>query len=74
VKKKGFRLEHQQPFSKGGSCRLQENIVLSCEICDKAKGAKDVEQFRQSLEARFQKEIAFYGESGRNLKLLLTTV
>ena len=68
VKKKAFRLEHQEPFSIGGSCRLNENIVLACVRCDTEKGRRSVDSYRSYLEQLLQRPVAFYGESGRNLK------
>ena len=68
VKKKAFRLEHQVPFSRGGSCKLSENIVLACERCDSEKGAKTVEQYRWFMSKVLQRDgIEFFGESGRML-------
>jgi 5-methylcytosine-specific restriction endonuclease McrA len=68
VPKKEFILEHQQPFSKGGSCKLKDNIVLSCVRCDSEKASKTVEQYRNYLFAALGQPVEFFGESGRRLK------
>ena len=40
---KNFEIDHVIPFSKKGSCEL-ENLVLSCKKCNSIKGAKLVPQ------------------------------
>jgi 5-methylcytosine-specific restriction endonuclease McrA len=57
VGKKAFRLDHQEPFSKGGA-DSNRNLVVSCADCDGDKGAMGVEEYRLKLGG-----VQFYGEA-----------
>ena len=66
LKRKSFRLEHQQPFSKGGSCKVGENVVVACVPCDTEKGNKNVEDFRKYLQKKTGVDvIEFFAERVR---------
>lgn len=60
VKRKEFRLEHQEPFSKGGA-DSNRNLVVSCAKCDGEKGSMGVEEYRLKLGG-----VQFYGEQEAN--------
>lgn len=70
VPKKAFRLDHQQPFSKGGKCH-RSNLVVACVDCDTRKGAKTLEQFRQYWQGRLEVEFVFYGEDSKGNYFLI---
>lgn len=56
-----FVLEHVEPFSRGGA-DSKRNLVVSCHPCDRAKGAKNLEEFRAQRGG-----LEFYGEKRRPL-------
>src|SRR5262245_53465497 len=57
VGRKAFRLDHQEPFSKGGA-DSNRNLVVACAKCDVEKGAMGLEEYRLKLGS-----IQFYGEA-----------
>lgn len=62
VGKKEFRLDHQEPFSRGGA-DSKRNLVVSCGDCDKSKGAKTLHEFRATFP--LGDATVFYGERAR---------
>lgn len=56
VGRKSFRLDHQEPFSKGGA-DSNRNLVVACAKCDGQKGAMGLEEYRDFLGG-----VQFYGE------------
>lgn len=57
VGRKAFRLDHQEPFSKGGA-DSNRNLVVACANCDGEKGAMGVEEYRLKRGG-----VQFYGET-----------
>lgn len=56
IRRKEFRLDHQEPFSKGGA-DSNRNLVVACARCDGEKGAMSLEDFRLRRGG-----VQFYGE------------
>lgn len=54
--------DHVRPKSKGGS-DSNENLVLCCEYCNRAKGTKSLKQFLELLQRRVEKLHARAAES-----------
>lgn len=55
--RKEFRLDHQEPFSKGGA-DSNRNLVVACPKCDSEKKAMNLEEYRLRLGG-----VQFYGET-----------
>ena len=63
-----FQIDHANPISKGGSDDI-DNLLPSCNICNRRKSDKTVEEYRESLYwkkgMRFTPEQeAFLAENG----------
>jgi 5-methylcytosine-specific restriction endonuclease McrA len=45
---KGWHVDHMMPQEQGGSDHT-DNLIASCRKCNRAKGTKTIEEFRQAL-------------------------
>jgi 5-methylcytosine-specific restriction endonuclease McrA len=66
IKYKDLILEHQEPFSKGGA-DSKRNLVPACAPCDKLKGARSLEEFRDFIQAKAgtKQAVRFHGEAAK---------
>jgi HNH endonuclease len=56
-----FEREHQVPLSLNGG--HGDNMVDSCQPCNRLKSNRTVEQFRAEIEARLGEAVTFAGEA-----------
>lgn len=63
-RKSQFDIDHYIARYHGGNNNT-ENLVMSCIRCNRSKGSKSIDEYKQYLESKFNRKVTFYFEKIR---------